>query len=416
MSNTHYDVIVIGGGAAGLIAAGTAAEAGASVLLLESMQRAGRKLLITGKGRCNITNNADIPEYLKHIYPLPKFCRPMFSRFFVKDTLRHFRQLDVPSIEERGKRVFPKSERSMDVVDALVSWVTDHGVTIKYKRKVKHIVTDDHKLTGVALDMGAEFSCTSCILTTGGRSYPATGSTGDGYRMAAEIGHRIIPPHPALVPLETSGDLAPSLQGLSMKNVKASLWVNNKKQRSEFGEMLFTHFGLSGPIILSLSRDAVIALSNNQPVELEIDCKPALSDATLDARLLRELDAHGKAKLKAMLKSLVPLKMILPLCKNTDLDPEKFCNQVNAAERKRILQWLKHMRFTVQGHTGWNDAVITSGGIDLKEINPSTMESKVLPNLYFAGEILDIDADTGGYNLQIAWSSGYVAGQSAAVT
>ncbi len=415
MSDTHYDVIVIGGGAAGLIAAGTAAEAGASVLLLESMQRAGRKLLITGKGRCNITNNADIPEYLKHIYPLPKFCRPMFSRFFVKDTLRHFRQLDVPSIEERGKRVFPQSERSMDVVDALVSWVTHHGVTIKYKRKVKHIITDEHKLTGVSLDMGAEFSCTSCILTTGGRSYPATGSTGDGYRMAAEIGHKIIPPHPALVPLETSGDLAPSLQGLSMKNVEASLWVNNKKQRSEFGEMLFTHFGLSGPIILSLSRDAVIALSNNQSVELEIDCKPALSDTTLNARLLRELDAHGKAKLKAMLKNLVPLKMILPLCKNTGLDPEKFCNQVNAAERKRILQWLKHMRFTVQGHTGWNDAIITSGGIDLKEINPSTMESKVLPNLYFAGEIIDIDADTGGYNLQIAWSSGYVAGQSAAV-
>jgi predicted Rossmann fold flavoprotein len=378
------------------------------------MQRAGRKLLITGKGRCNITNNSDIPEYLKQIFPMPKFCRPMFSRFFVTDILQFFRRLGIPTIEERGQRIFPQSQRAMDVVDALVRWNTDTGVRINYQSKVDHIITENGTLKGVSLDSGTVYTCNACILTTGGRSYPSTGSTGDGYRMAKELGHHIIPTYPALVPLETKGDLAPSMQGLSLKNVRASLWVDNKKIRSEFGEMLFTHFGLSGPILLSLSRDAVIALNNDQHVEIEIDSKAALDEDTVNARLLREMDTHGKSKLKTMLKSLVPIKMILPLCEYSALDPEKYCNQISATERKRILQWLKHLRFTVTGHTGWNDAIITSGGIDLKEINASTMESKYIPKLYFAGEILDLDAATGGFNLQIAWSSGYVAGSNAA--
>ena len=410
MSETLYDVIVIGAGAAGLMAAGSAAEAGASVLLLDSMRRAGRKLLITGKGRCNLTNNSGIAEYMKQIYPVPKFCRPMFSRFFVPDTLRHFYRLGVPTIEERGRRVFPQSQRAMDVADALVKWVSEQGVTIKYERKVKRLVSENGHFTSVILDTGAAFGGRTCILATGGRSYPATGSTGDGYRMAEETGHHISGIYPALVPLETKGELAPSLQGLSMKNVTANLWIGNKKHSDIFGEMLFTHFGLSGPIILDLSREAVRALGRDERVEIVLDCKPALDEATLDARLLRELDTNGRAKLKTMIKNLVPLKMVLPLCEYAGLNPEMFCNQVTAAERKQLLQSLKHLRFEVIGHTGWNDAIITSGGVDLKEVNPSTMESKILPGLFFAGEILDLDAATGGYNLQIAWSSGHVAG------
>ncbi|MBN2780802.1 MAG: NAD(P)/FAD-dependent oxidoreductase [Candidatus Marinimicrobia bacterium] len=414
MTETPYDIIVIGAGAAGLIAAGTAAEAGASVLLLESMKRAGRKLLITGKGRCNITNNSDIAEYMKQIYPVPKFCRPMFSRFFLPDTLRLFHRLNVPTLEERGRRIFPQSQHAMDVVDALVSWIEGRGVTIKYQRKVKNLLVENGAVKGVELDTGSVFPCRAVILATGGRSYPATGSTGDGYVMAAALGHRIVTPLPALVPLTTSGGLAPELQGLSLRNVRADLYLDGKKVRSNFGEMLFTHFGLSGPIILDISRDAVIALAEGRRVEIELDCKAALDETVLDARLLRELDANGRAKLKTMIKNLVPLKMVLPLCAHAGLDPEKFCNQVSGEERRSLLTGLKHLRFTVTGHTGWNDAIITSGGVDLKEVNPSTLESKRIQGLYFAGEILDLDAATGGYNLQIAWSSGFVAGTAAA--
>ncbi|MBW6458790.1 MAG: aminoacetone oxidase family FAD-binding enzyme, partial [FCB group bacterium] len=299
--------------------------------------------------------------------------------------------------------------------DALVNWMSGLDVHIKYERKVKQIVTENGRFTAVILDTGAAFYGRSCILATGGRSYPATGSTGDGYRMAEALGHHVTNIYPALVPLETKGDLAPSLQGLAMKNVTASLWINNKKHSEAFGEMLFTHFGLSGPIILDLSREAVMALERGEKADIELDCKPALDEPTLDARLLRELDTNGRAKVKTMVKNLVPLKMILPLCELAELDPEKFCNQVNAAERKKLLRSLKHMRFEVTGHTGWNDAIITSGGIDLKEVNPSTLESKIVPGLFFAGEVLDLDAATGGYNLQIAWSGGHVAGNAAAL-
>lgn len=413
MNKTQYDIIVIGAGAAGLMAAGTAAEQGAKVLLLDSMKRAGRKLLITGKGRCNITNNSEIEHFLKQIFPNSKFCRPMFSRFFVSDTLQLFYRLDVPTKEERGRRVFPESEKSMDVVSALTKWNENNGVDIKYDRRVKNIIVEDGELKGISLDTGASFTSDKVILATGGRSYPATGSTGDGYRMALKLGHKVSVTLPALVPLETEGSMAEDMQGLSLKNVEATLWADNKKIRSEFGEMLFTHFGLSGPIILDLSRDAVIALRNNKFVEITINLKPALDDQKLQARLIRELDFHGKSKLKSMLKNLLPLTMIYPFCEYIHCDPDKYCNQVNAEERNRIQKALREMRFKITGNTGWNDAIITSGGIEIKEINPSTMESKLIPGLYFAGEILNLDAATGGYNLQIAWSSGYCAGISA---
>ena len=414
MLEIHYDIIVIGAGAAGLMAAGTAAEQGASVLLLDSMKRAGRKLLITGKGRCNITNNSDIQNYMKQIFPMPKFCRPMFSRYFVSDIIQHFHKLNVPTKEERGRRVFPESEKSMDVVTALVKWNEEVNVTIKYDRRVKKITMENGHVSGVVLDTGAVFNCQKVIIATGGRSYPATGSTGDGHRMLRELGHKVNQTLPALVPLETEGKLAEDMQGLALKNVKATLWADNKKVRSKFGEMLFTHFGLSGPIILDLSRDAVIAMKENKFVEITLDLKPALDNEKLDARLLRELDFHGKSKLKSMLKNLMPLSMIYPFCNYVDCDPDKFCNQVSGIERKRMHRGLKEMRFIVTGNTGWNDAIITSGGVELKEINPSTMESKMIEGLYVVGELLDLDAATGGYNLQIAWSSGVVAGSNAA--
>lgn len=414
MENTIYDIIVIGAGAAGLMAAGTAAEAGASVLLLEAMPRAGRKLMITGKGRCNLTSNTAIEEYLENINPVPKFCLPMFSRFFVSDTLRHFHRLGVATIEERGRRIFPRSGRAVDVVDALVNWNTGNGVRFKFERKVKELIIENHKVIGVKLDTGTVFACKNCILATGGRSYPATGSTGDGFRIAAEAGHRIIPSLPALVPLVTAGDLAASMQGLTLKNIEATLYINGKKKKSRFGELLFTGNGLSGPVILSLSRDAVIALHNGHKAEIEVDCKPALNKTMLEARIQRELDKHGNAKFKTMLRSLVPLQMISPLCASSGLNPDKYCNQINAAERTVLLRHLKKLRFEIVDHGGWEDAIITSGGVHLKEINPSTLESKIAAHLFFAGEILDLDAATGGYNLQIAWSSAFAAATAAA--
>ncbi|MDD3095823.1 MAG: NAD(P)/FAD-dependent oxidoreductase [Candidatus Neomarinimicrobiota bacterium] len=409
-----FDVIVMGAGAAGLMAAGSAAEAGARVLLLETMPRPGRKLLITGKGRCNITNNSDIPEYLRQIYPLPKFCRPMFSRFFVPETLQFFHRIGVATIEERGRRVFPQSQRSLDVLNALLAWNTAAGVEIRYEQPVSELLHEDGAFSGVQTRNGTSFSAAAGILATGGRSYPATGSSGDGYRLAQECGHRIRKPFPALVPLECYGKLAPALQGLAMKNTGAELWVDGKLKCSRFGEMLFTHFGLSGPIILDLSREAVEALENKLRAEIRLDCKPAMDTAMLDARLIRELERHGKSKLKTMLKTLLPLSMILPFCSETKLDAEKFCSQINAEERRQMLQYLKDLRFELSGFRGWNEAIVTAGGVELKEVNPSTMESKIIPGLFFAGEILDLDAATGGFNLQIAWSSGYVAGINAA--
>jgi predicted Rossmann fold flavoprotein len=414
MQEKTSDIIVIGAGAAGLMAAIAAAEAGASVQLLESMSKPGRKLRITGKGRCNITNNNIIAEYMRQIHPLPKFCRPMFSRFFVPDALQFFHRIGVATVEERGRRVFPQSQRALDVVRALNRHIETLGVALRCDTAAAALQLQNGRCSGVLSKDGRSFTAKAVILTTGGKSYPATGSTGDGYRLAAEAGHHIVEPFPALVPLETRGILAPELQGLAMKNVSAELWTDGKKRSSRFGEMLFTHFGLSGPIILDMSREAVAAYRQGLPTEIRLDCKPALDVATLDKRLIRELEHHGKAKLKTMLKTLLPLSMIIPFCREAGLDPDKYCHQINATERHLILHKLKDLRFEIRGYRSWDEAIVTAGGVELKEVNPSTMESKVMPGLFFAGEILDLDASTGGFNLQIAWSSGYVAGKSAA--
>lgn len=412
----RYDVIVIGAGAAGLIAAGRAGELGARVLVLEKMERAGRKLLITGKGRCNITNEAPVSEFMKHIFPNPRSLKHAFNNFFNRDIVSILESQGVETEVERGGRIFPVSDKSADVVNALIKWSTRKDVTISYHEKVEEILTDSgiiKAVTTIKNGQKHEYSCSSVIICTGGKSYPATGSDGDGYKLAKKIGHTISTVLPALVPIETEGNIAPELQGLSLKNVKASIWIDGKKANEEFGEMLFTHFGISGPIILTLSRFIVQELNIGKKPELSIDLKPALDDQQLDTRLLRDLNEHGKKQLENIFREWLPSKMIPVFLHLLAMDGAKLCNQVTGAERKKIRLLMKDFRFKISGYRSFKEAIITSGGINTAEIDFKSMESKIVKNLYFAGEVIDLDADTGGYNLQIAWSTGYLAGESA---
>ncbi len=408
-------VIVIGGGAAGLMAAGQAAELGAETLLLEKMKRPGRKLRITGKGRCNLTNLTSLPEFMAHFGPNGRFLRQAFSRFFTSETVAFFEGLGVQTVTERGGRVFPCSNQAQDVVDRLVQWVGERGVTVRTESPVERLLVEEGRVVGVKVARsGTLYRADATILATGGASYPGTGSTGDGYRLAAALGHTIVPIRPALVPLETAGDIAPRLQGLSLRNVSVRMWADGKKQAEAFGEMLFTHFGLSGPIILSLSRQVVDALRQGQKVTLAIDLKPALDEHKLDARLLRDLDEHGKQQYQTLLKELLPRKLI-PVCIDlTGIPADRVGHQITAEERKRLRTWLKDFRLEVTGYRPFTEAIITAGGVDVREVDGRTMASRLVDGLYFAGEVLDLDADTGGYNLQAAFSTGWVAGRSAA--
>ncbi len=407
----NFDAIVIGAGAAGLLAAGRAAELGGQVLVLEKMRQEGRKLLITGKGRCNITNDAPIGEFIKHVYPNGKFLRNAFSQFFSKDIIELLQKYGVEATLERGGRYFPASNKSADVVKALLNWNLQQGVEIRCGEKVEKIVVENQQVQGVVSN-GVFIRANRVVLATGGKSYPATGSTGDGYELAKETRHSVIPARPALVPLETEGDVAQKLQGLNLKNVKAAVWVNGKKAGEAFGEMIFTHFGLSGPIILTLSRIVVDELQKKNKVDVTVDLKPALDEQKLDNRLLRDLNEHGKKKLGNIFRNWLPSSMIPVFTELLQLDPEKECHQVSSAERKKIRHQMKNLRFIISGHRSFKEAIITAGGIPVKEISPKTMESKLIKGLYFAGEIIDVDAETGGYNLQIAFSTGWVAGNS----
>jgi hypothetical protein len=407
----NFDVIVIGAGAAGLLAAGRAAECGGNVLVLEKMRRAGRKLLITGKGRCNITNNAPVSEFIKHVNPSGKFLRNAFSQFFSKDIIDLLQKYGTEVSLERGGRYFPASNKSADVLNALLKWVSDLNVEIHNGEKVEKIVAEGNQARGV-ISNGKFIQTDRIILATGGKSYPATGSAGDGYELAEQAGHSVVPARPALVSLETDGDVARKLQGLNLKNAKAVVWVNGKKAGENFGEMLFTHFGLSGPIILTLSRIVVDELQKKNKVEITIDLKPALDEQKLDNRLIRDLNEHGKKKLGNIFRHWLPSAMIPVFIELLEIDPEKECHQVSAAERKKIRYLLKNLRFEITGHRSYKEAIITAGGIPTKEIYPKTMESKFIKGLYFAGEVIDLDAETGGYNLQIAWSTGWVAGNA----
>jgi predicted Rossmann fold flavoprotein len=387
------------------------------VLVLEKMERAGRKLLITGKGRCNITNEAPMSEFLKHIFPNSRVLKYPFRNFFNHDILNLLQSKGLETVTERGGRIFPSSDKSADVVNALCRWLSSQPVTLSFHEKVEDIRVENGQVTGVVTSRHGqrqEYACSKVIVCTGGNSYPATGSTGDGYLFAGKTGHTVTQILPALVPVETEGSLAPGLQGLSLKNVNASVWADGKKLKEEFGEMLFTHFGVSGPIILTLSRFIVQVLQTRKNLDLSIDLKPALDDLQLDNRLLRDLNEHGKKQVENVFKLWLPGKLIPVFMQLTGMEGAKLCHQVTAAERKKIRVLMKDFRLKISGYRSFKEAIITSGGVSTNEIDFQTMESKIVKNLYFAGEVIDLDADTGGYNLQIAWSTGYLAGESAA--
>jgi len=408
-----YDIIVVGAGPAGLLAAGRAAEKGKKVLILEKMQQEGRKLRITGKGRCNITNDLPMTEFIKHIYPHGRFLKSAFHQFFSKDIITLLEKYQVKCKLERGGRYFPVSDKAEDVLNALLAWNKSFHVDLLRKHKVEKLIVEENTIKGVVAD-NTPFHASKVILATGGKSYPATGSTGDGYKLAEQAGHTLTKPQPALVPLETKNTIPPALHGLKLKNALAAVWIDNKKHAEAFGELEFMPFGLSGPIILTLSRDVVTRLQNNHPITVYIDLKPALDDKKLDNRLVRELNENGKKKVSTVFRNLLPSAMIPFFLDLIKINPEKECHQVNAKERKKIRYFLKNIPFPISGYRSFKEAIITAGGIPTSEISSKTMESKITNGLYFAGEIIDLDADTGGFNLQIAYSTGWLAGEASA--
>ena len=409
----QIDVIVVGGGAAGLMAAGQAANHGARTMLLEKMDEPGRKIFITGKFRCNLTNTAPIPDFIQHFGKEGRFLRQAFHRYFSDDLILFFQNRGVPTIIERGGRVFPKSGQSKDVVQALVSWCKDSGVIIKTRAPVDQLFIKDGGIQGVRT-LQTRRLANRVIIACGGASYPGTGSTGDGFSLARSVGHKIVPIRPALVPLSTSGSVAQNLQGLSLRNVRVSVFSDGILITKAFGEMLFTHFGVSGPIILTISKQVVDQLGLKKTVELSIDLKPALSMDKLNKRLLRDIDAHGKKHFQTYLKDLLPRKLIPTCIDQTRILGNKTCHQITSVERRTLRSWLKDFRLTVDGHRGFRQAIVTAGGVHTSEIDPRTMKSRIVDGLFFAGEVIDVDADTGGYNLQAAFSTGWLAGRSAA--
>ena len=405
-------VAVVGGGAAGMMAAISAAEHGADVVLFEKNERLGKKLRITGKGRCNLTNDCDQREFLENVPTNPRFLYASLSAFSTEDTKRYFESLGVPLKTERGKRVFPVSDKAQDIVAALEKQCRNCGVQI-VREKVKDVVIENGVAVGVkaasqALDADAVIVC------TGGLSYPMTGSDGDGYRFARSAGHRVTDLKPSLIPLLAKGKLCASMQGLALKNVALRM-VDKKTGKTvyeDFGEMLFTHFGLSGPMVLSAS--AYLTDITADRYVAQIDLKPALDEKKLDARLLSDFSKYQNRDFANSLGDLLPQKMIEPFIRLCEIDPHKKVNSITREERERIVRLIKCLTVEIQGVRPISEAIITRGGVDVKEISPKTMESKLVSRLYFAGEVLDLDAYTGGFNLQIAFSTAYAAGESAA--
>lgn len=407
-------VIVIGGGAAGLMAAVSAAEHGAQVTVLEKMPAAGRKLLITGKGRCNVTNVADIAEFIKNMPGNGSFLYSAFHAFTNEDIRAFLARYGVPTKVERGGRVFPESDKAADVIGAFLEALHGLGVKIFYGQTVKKILLQNGAAAGVVTRQNQTYPADVVILAAGGASYPGTGSAGDGYVLAGETGHTMIPLRPSLVPLEVEEEWIKDLQGLSLKNVKATVMQNEKKIADEFGEMLFTHYGLSGPIILSLSKFVAALDREAGDISIAINLKPALSEETLDKRLQRDFEKFNRRQIGNALHELLPAKLIPVVIDLSFLDPEKPVHQITKAERMRLLVVLTQLTFTIRGPRPIAEAIVTAGGVSTKEIHPKTMQSKLVPNLFLAGEVIDIDGYTGGYNLQAAFSSGYVAGKYAA--
>jgi len=411
-----YDVAVIGAGAAGLLAAGRAAMLGARVLLLEKMEKPARKLRITGKGRCNLANMRPLEDQLKEIHPEPRFLRQAFGAFFHHELIALLRELGVETKVERGDRVFPASDRAWDVAEALAAWARRLGVEILTHARVESLVLEGGAFAGLAFTQAGssrKVEARCGIIATGGLSYPATGSTGDGHRFAQAAGHRIEPLRPALVGIATDPAL-PAAQGLDLRNVRLTLWIDGRKRASEFGEAEFTERGLDGPIVLKLSRRIVDAKAAGRKVEVTLDLKPALDPPVLEARLLREREARAGGSCRDLLRSLLPPQLIDGFAARLGLDPAGPAARINGPGLRKLAGLLKELRFEVTGHGGWEDAIVTAGGVSLEDIDPRTLASRRVENLYFAGEVIDLDGSTGGYNLQIAFSTGWLAGEAAA--
>lgn len=408
MSVPKLSIAVIGAGAAGLIAAGTAASLGADVLLFETNPKVGRKIYITGKGRCNVTNNCETSNILANIPVNPRFLYSALGNFNAQDTMNFFESLGVPLKTERGNRVFPISDKASDIVDALFSYVKKQGVKIVF-----HTVNDvlEHQNGFLIKTDDKQFTVDRVIITTGGASYPATGSTGDGYRFAKNFSHSIVTPRPSLVPLVEKGDTCEKLMGLSLKNVRLTALENNKKIFEDFGEMLFTHFGVSGPLVLSAS--AHMRHFGSKDYKILIDLKPALDDKTLDKRLLNDFEKYKNSDFINALGELLPRKLIPVIIELAGINPHTKVHSITKAQRASLSRLIKAFPVEISGARPISEAIVTTGGVNVKEINPKTMESKKKTGLYFAGEVIDVDAYTGGFNLQIAWSTGRLAGISA---
>ena len=414
--------IVIGGGAAGMMAAVACADAGDSVILLEKNEKLGKKVFITGKGRCNVTNACDRDAFFSHVVSNPKFLYSAYSQFD-NEALMEFIEANGTALKvERGNRVFPVSDHSYDIIDAFKRALSKRKVDVRLHCEVKDILTEEYIdpedekapskiIKGVKLSSGEILSADKVIVATGGVSYPSTGSTGDGYDFASKTGHKLVASKPALVPFTTKEEWVTQLQGLTLKNVKLSLYINDKCVYSEQGELLFTHFGISGPLALTASSNYAKA-DEIKSAYVYLDLKPALSSDEFDKRLIREFENGNRKEFKNILGELYPQKLASLVCDITGLDPYKRCNEISGAERKTLLKFTKEMKITITGTRDFNEAIITHGGVSVKDINPKTMESKLVKNLYFAGEVLDLDAHTGGFNLQIAFSTGYLAGKS----
>lgn len=405
-------VIVVGGGASGMIAAIMAARNGAQVILVEKNDKLGKKIYITGKGRCNITNSSDTTDLFKHVISNPKFLYSAFNTFSNEQTIKFFNELGLKTKIERGNRVFPLSDKSSDVTKVLELELKRLNVTIFFNSEVDKIIIQNNKFTSVQLKNNNIINGNAVIIATGGLSYKSTGSTGDGYKFAQYMGHTIIPTNPSLVPFNIKEDWVKSLQGLSLKNVELKILNNNKVIYKEFGEMLFTHFGISGPIVLSASRYIIPLIKKTNNIIVNIDLKPALDNNLLDNRVKRDFEKNVNKQFKNSLDELLPKKLIPIIINLSGISGDKKVNEITKKERITLVNLLKNLQCSIEGLRDYNEAIITCGGVNIKEINPKTMESKIVSNVFFAGEVLDVDALTGGYNLQIAWSTGYVAGNN----
>lgn len=409
---TIYDTIVIGGGASGLMAAGRAAERGKKVLLLEKMGQTGRKIGISGKGRCNLTNSTDLTDFLTKFGKNGRFLRQCFHSFFSEELMHFFTTKGLPLVKERGNRIFPQSGKALDVVLVLNRWLQEKSVVIEKSSSAQEILIEENKIVGVKTAK-KRYQCCSVVLATGGKSYPKTGSTGDGYSLAMHLGHTLTPIRPSLVPLKSSDPILKPLSGLELRNILLHYYINDKKKGEEFGELTFIDQGISGPTVLRCSGKLVDSMRSGKKVHLSVDLKPALDDKKLDNRLIRDLEKRGGESISSILRGLLPQQLIDACLVSCCIEENINTKTLPAQTRKKIGKWLKNFTITINGYQSFDEAIITAGGIQLNEIDPKSMESKIIKNLYIVGEILDLQANTGGYNLQAAFSMGWLAGSHA---